>query len=155
MTSMGSCIDKRYPIRDATKIAAETVRKWLEFPVDPETASSPPNSTIVSRLPGEMADYRWIEWYFAFSREKTKKSTMKSCLGSFHPVRKIWQPKGSRRTRQILRSQGIQTEVRADHLYLTLLISMRWALVVVMGSLLWCMVYSNNGLLVATFWTVR
>lgn len=37
----------RYPIDDATVVAAQTVRKWLESPVDPSSSSSLPNASIV------------------------------------------------------------------------------------------------------------
>jgi len=38
---------RRYPMEEATVIAASTVRKWLDDPTNPEAEASPSNSSIV------------------------------------------------------------------------------------------------------------
>jgi O-acetyl-ADP-ribose deacetylase (regulator of RNase III) len=40
-------LKNRYPIQEATAVAARAVRKWLDAPTDPESESSPPNSSVV------------------------------------------------------------------------------------------------------------
>jgi O-acetyl-ADP-ribose deacetylase len=50
-------LNDRYPIREATQVAAETIRKWLDSPVSPE-ASSLPNSSIVCSCCRVWADHQ-------------------------------------------------------------------------------------------------
>jgi hypothetical protein len=50
MTLADRNINGRYPINQATMIAAQTIRKWLEAPVDPKSSDSPPNASIVRSL---------------------------------------------------------------------------------------------------------
>jgi len=39
-----------YPMNEATTVAARTVRKWLDSPMDPNDSSSPLNSSIMYRV---------------------------------------------------------------------------------------------------------